>query len=430
MKEEDLMRFIVYLLLCLMLPCIVLGSENSELIKGFDLLNKKEYSEAELIFKAFSEKYPHANCSKFTSKHIKSANFHPAMIFFASGDYDNYLESSELILKGKIDSNLASEIIFLQMLSLREIKKWEESRNKANELIHLYPNSTQVKQLGGNMGLTEDKAAFTHSAIMQKFYKIEYNIEDDYDELILMIKDFKLNYPDNWRRDCLNKYLGWTLYYRANKINTRESYQKFFDELEQLINEKPDQSYIDVLLYLEATQYVRNGKYSEARDQIDYIEYNYPDSSIKRYLKQLRLESYIYCKAPENLYLPPEVDDLMKECLENSRKPENIKGFYTKNLNYCIKYFSENPETFLLDEVEFVSDNSQLKWLASIVYINYIYSVKRDITKIAQWGENILTTDQASSSERERFSNYLAQIFYENNDIEKFHKYRIKGESK
>lgn len=299
--------------------------------------------------------------------------------------------------------------LFLDMLILRNTAHWPEAREKAAQLVKFFPKSPYAQKLGGN-GKSEEEVAKEFSEAMKAYHDGNFSQARD-----LFIK-FNESYPNNWRRDHCQ-------YLASDCIYQQHQEEKFIEEVNDLINNnKINPPYSSKLLYQQAAALVRLKKGDSARDVLDYLEAGATKDKFKSEINQLRLESYIYYDDHPSSLTISNIAPMMNQCLNTSRQ---VDRWYVKNLNFYIKHFTENPQKFLLNEIELVKDKPELKWKAGLVYATYLLKTKRDKQSAIEWTENFLNSDKDEfSKERRKLKDFLAQIYFENENKEKFEELR------
>lgn len=195
-----------------------------------------------------------------------------------AGIHEKYLIESGDFLEKQETHLQAPELLFLQMKSLRALKKWEEARAVANKIVQRYPSSAVASRMGGAEGRVEDQAAFAFAELVRDYH------EHRFTECISKCEEFLRAYPQNWRLEEMCRFYCYALYHGGDT--------RFFDLSRELLQGAIDPHKMDQILFLQAALLVRQGLYPESRAILNTLIEYYPDSSFHANFYELRFLSF------------------------------------------------------------------------------------------------------------------------------------------
>jgi hypothetical protein len=228
------------------------------------------------------------------------------------------------------------KLMFLQMLSLRNIARWAEARTTANDLVLLFPDSPYSAKMGGVDGRTEDQAAEDMAEIMKPYH------DKNYSQARELIKEYMKNYPQNWRIERCQYLAGCCLYYQYN-------FKGFLTESAQFLIDNPDTSYLVDILMKQAASFNHLGKTEESLQIQNLLKEYHPDAEAFQKEKNfLVLDSYYnnVINSGDKQNQTENVETFLSFCdtvLEQSKENKSISG-YNKVLKYLMSFYNDNLE--------------------------------------------------------------------------------------
>jgi len=378
--------------------------DDLEFLRGIANLKTKNYDTAKSIFIGLKSTYPDSSYSKKISERVTSINFHPIMILYDVLMYDEFIKLSEQFRKDNLNNPYSDDLMFIEMLSLRKLNKWEEARKKANDLIVQYPDSPYSTQMGGTNGRTENQAAIDYAEAVKAYHT------KNFEEAGELFSQFLINYPSNWRKEESGNYLCYSLYH------SRKS-DDFFNKSSEMINQYPKSQYIDDLLYLQSAVYVQEGKGEDARNILNSLETNYSGSNLYNNFRQMRLESYLYEDCINSLSEYQQewssVEDLLKECILRTIQLKN-KAMFLKNLDLMKDFYKstnqQGGEKLFYDKL--LQQSMPQDWVLDVKkkYI-LVLANEKFYTEAENLGKELLEDNSLSKEQKQEVSLILTRVY-------------------
>lgn len=308
-------------------------------------------------------------------------------------------------------------LLFLEMLAMRNLSLWEEAREIANQITLLFPRSPFASCMGGKEGKTEEQAAKEFSESMKLYH------DRSYPEARNGFLKFLEGYPRNWRKDHC-RYLAADCLYQDRKED------EFINEVNELINGEPIGSpYHEKLIYMHAAILVRNKKGADARDLLDYLEAQFPQSRLKQKgdIPQLRLESYLYGRNIDDITSATKnLGDIIQLYGQQLNRSRDIGRWYTKNVRMGLDLFDkidqfQNADQLIADEVyQLAKDDTRVNSYLSVSEIYAQRLVKKSkIDEAINFLGDVLNRCQKPCRERNFLLKLAARLYMEKGNGEK-----------